>query len=74
VVELERRGAVVRSSRAPGERSGLVSFEWPSEEPSRTAARLRARRIFVVARRSGVRASPHFYNNEDEIEALVQAL
>ncbi|HME71225.1 MAG TPA: aminotransferase class V-fold PLP-dependent enzyme [Myxococcota bacterium] len=74
VVGLERRGALVRSPRGPGERSGIVSFEWPSEEPRRTAARLRARRIFVVARRGGVRASPHFYNSEAEIDALVEAL
>jgi selenocysteine lyase/cysteine desulfurase len=71
---LERRGALLRSPRAPGERSGIVSFVWPSEEPRRTAARLRARGVFVVARRGGVRASPHFYNNEAEIDALVEAL
>jgi len=74
VVGLERRGALVRSPRGPGERSGVVSFEWPREEPRHTAARLRARRIFVVARRGGVRASPHFYNSEAEIDALVEAL
>jgi selenocysteine lyase/cysteine desulfurase len=71
---LERRGALLRSPRAPGERSGIVSFVWPSEEPRHTAARLRAHRVFVVARRGGVRASPHFYNNESEIDALVEAL
>ena len=40
----------------------------------RTVARLRARRVFVVARRGGVRASPHFYNDEAEIDRLLAAL
>lgn len=71
---LERRGAVLRTPRGPGESSGIVSFRWPREEPQATAERLRAERIFVVARRGGVRASPHVYNREDEIDALVDAL
>ena len=71
---LERRGAFIRSPLGPGERSGIVSFVWPQEEPRRTAARLRAHGVFVVARRGGVRASPHFYNNEAEISALIEAL
>jgi len=71
---LEARGALVLSPRGPGERSGIVSFRYRDEEPRHTAARLRARGIFVVARRGGVRASPHFYNREDELEALVAAL
>lgn len=71
---LEARGARVLSPRGPGEGSGILSFLWRDEEPRHTAARLRAERIFVVARRGGVRASPHFYNDDVEIERLVQAL
>jgi selenocysteine lyase/cysteine desulfurase len=71
---LESRGARVLSPRGPGETSGIVSFTWPDEEPRHTAARLRAKKIFVVARRGGVRASPHFYNDEEEIDRLVAAL
>jgi selenocysteine lyase/cysteine desulfurase len=74
VAGLEARGATLRSPRGPGEASGIVSFLWPGEDPDRTVARLRAHRIFVVARRGGVRASPHFYNAEQEIDALLEAL
>lgn len=74
VAGLEGRGAALRSSRAPGEASGIVSFTWRDEPPRHTAARLRAARFFVVERRGGVRASPHVYNREDEIDALVAAL
>lgn len=72
--ELEARGATLRSPRADDERAGIVSFTWHDEEPGYTAARLRARGIFVVARRGGVRASPHFYNDEAELAALAAAL
>lgn len=71
---LEARGARVLSPLGPGERSGIVSFAWHDEDPKRTAVRLRERGIFVVARRGGVRASPHHYNVEDELDALVAAL
>jgi len=71
---LRERGAELLSPRAGGAASGIVSFRLPDEEPARTVARLRARRLFVVARRGGVRASPHFYNDESEIDRLLAAL
>jgi selenocysteine lyase/cysteine desulfurase len=71
---LEARGARILSPLGPGERSGIVSFLWPDEEARHTAARLRAMKIYVVARRGGVRASPHFYNDEDDVDRLVAAL
>ncbi len=74
VAGLRARGAELRSPRGPSERSGIVSFVLPGESPKRTAARLRERRIFVVVRRGGVRVSPHFYNDEFEIDALLEAL
>jgi selenocysteine lyase/cysteine desulfurase len=71
---LRARGARVLSPRGAGEASGIVSFTWRDEPPARTAARLRQQRIFTVARRGGVRASPHFYNDEDELDALLSSL
>ncbi len=70
---LEARGALLLGPRGD-EASGIVSFRLPDEPIERTVARLRARRIFVVARRGGVRASPHFYNDESEIDRLLAAL
>ena len=74
VAGLEARGAHLLSPRGPGEASGIVSFQLGSEPPDRTAARLRAQGVFVVVRRGGVRASPHFYNDEAEIDRLLDAL
>jgi selenocysteine lyase/cysteine desulfurase len=71
---LRTRDARLRSSREAGEASGIVSFQVAGEPAERTAARLRGRGLFVVARRGGVRASPHFYNTESEIDALLEAL
>ncbi|MEE8509333.1 MAG: aminotransferase class V-fold PLP-dependent enzyme [Myxococcota bacterium] len=71
---LEQRGARVLSPRADGLASGIVSFTWTGEAPRETARRLLTQEVFVVARRGGVRASPHFYNSEDEIDRLLASL
>jgi selenocysteine lyase/cysteine desulfurase len=73
VAGLAERGAECLSPRG-AEASGIVSFRLRDEPIERTVARLRARRVFVVGRRGGVRASPHFYNDEDEIDRLLAAL
>ncbi len=71
---LHDRGAEILSPRGPGEASGIVSFTWRDEPPARTVKRLRERGVFTVARRGGVRASPHFYNDESDLERLLAAL
>ena len=71
---LRTLGAEIRSPREPGEASGIVSFTIPGQTPGETVRKLRAERIFAIERRGGVRASPHFYNSEDEIDRLPAAL
>ena len=71
---LRERGGELRSPRGPEDASGIVSFVMPGEPPGNTVKRLHANRIFVTERRGGVRASPHFYNSEDEIDQLLAAL
>jgi selenocysteine lyase/cysteine desulfurase len=71
---LRDRGAEIRSPREPGEASGIVSFAIPGQPPADTVRKLRAERIFVIERRGGIRASPHFYNSEAEIDRLLAAL
>jgi selenocysteine lyase/cysteine desulfurase len=71
---LARAGLRIESPHGPGEASGIVSFTVPGEPPDATVARLRAGRFAVAARRGAVRASPHCYNSEDELDALVAAL
>jgi selenocysteine lyase/cysteine desulfurase len=71
---LRARGAEIKSPREPGEASGIVSFEIPGQPPAETVRKLRAEKIFTIERRGGVRASPHFYNSEAEIDRLLSAL
>ena len=71
---LDDKGANVLSPRGPGEASGIVAFQYGEEPPERTAARLRAAGVFVIVRRGAVRASPHFYNDEADLQRLLDAL
>ncbi len=71
---LLERGARVLSPRSPGEASGIVSVRHGDEDPEHTARRLRKQQVFVVARRGGVRASPHFYNDDSDLDRLLAAL
>jgi len=70
---LRARGATLLSPRGAAA-SGIVSFRLENEAPARTVERLRTRRIHTVVRRSAVRASPCFYTDESEIDALIEAL
>ena len=71
---LTRRGARLLSPRGPREASGIVSFRVGDEPPARSVERLREQGVLVVERRGGVRASPHFYNDESEIDRLLENL
>jgi selenocysteine lyase/cysteine desulfurase len=71
---LTQRGAQVLSPREPGQASGIVSFRLSEEPPGRSVERLRDRGVIVVARRGGVRASPHFYNDPADLDRLLGAL
>lgn len=69
---LEAAGRTVRTPREWGERAGIITFDDPNA--GATVARLREAGIVVSARGGGVRTSPHFYNTEAELDALVARL
>ena len=71
---LADRGANVVSPRGAGGASGIVAFRLDGEEPSDTVRRLQAAGVFVVERRGAVRASPHFYNDDGDLDRLLAAL
>jgi len=67
-------GARVLSSREEGEWSGIVSFEVPGVDAA-TTVQLCAERDVVISQRDGrLRASPHFYNNREDVDRLIDAL
>ena len=57
-------------------RSGIVVFEPPAlaPTPAQIAAALGAERMVIVVREGRLRASPHFYNSDSQVDRLVEAL
>ena len=45
-----------------------------AEEPARLVSQLAERKIFVTEKPQGIRVAPDFFNNEEDIEALIVAL
>lgn len=67
-------GFEIRSPLEPGSRSGILSIYHPDRaNPARIAALLE-RGIHIGFREGALRVSPHYYNSEDEIDILVNAL
>jgi cysteine desulfurase/selenocysteine lyase len=76
---LTKKGYRVFSPRDEGERSGIVVFDPPQEVLESTplqkiVADLENKGIIIVVREGRLRASPHFYNTAEQMEALVEAL
>jgi cysteine desulfurase / selenocysteine lyase len=53
-------------------RSAIIVFK--IKTPQHLVEYLRKKQIIVSARGGGVRVSPHFYNNEDDIDRLISVL
>jgi len=75
-IEGARRKAYTVVTPEPWEqRSGIVSFHKEGQNPVEVAAQLLAKdKIVIAGRRGFLRVSPHFYNDEEEIERLIAAL
>ncbi len=70
---LASRGLRVHGPRTAEERSGIVSFELPGDAVGHWK-RLGERGILVAARDGRLRAAPHVYNTDDDVDALLEAL
>lgn len=66
---LRRHGAEAEDRGSP-----IVAARFPNRDASRLAALLKEQGILVAARHGNLRVSPHFYNNESDIERLEEAL
>lgn len=73
---LGQRGYRVFSPRdRSSEKSGIVSFLPPAgTAPQQIAAALERQSIVVAVREGRLRASPHFYNTPQQVDALLAAL
>jgi cysteine desulfurase / selenocysteine lyase len=73
--ELPRRGyALLLKPGRPAERSGIVSFRHSRIVPAEVHGRLREAGIIISLRGDFLRASPHYYNNDTDIDRLLEAL
>lgn len=71
---VQRHGFEIRTPMEAGTRSGILSFHHPAVANPETVAGLQDRGIHVGLREGALRVSPHYYNSEDEIDELVDAL
>lgn len=62
-------GAAVDECTSP-----IVAARFPGHDVSAIARELKDQRVLVAARRGHLRVSPHFYNNESDLETLSNAL
>ena len=65
-------GFTVRTPREPERRGAVVSFE--VSDAKHVLERLLSEGIVVDERHGAIRACPHFFSSEDDIDALISAL
>ncbi len=63
-------GWTVYGSAREADRSAIVVLERAGIDPDKAARLLRGRGIVVCSRRGRLRVSPHFYNNDEDLDLL----
>jgi cysteine desulfurase / selenocysteine lyase len=72
--KLARAGYAVASCREGDRRSGIVSFDVPGRNPAEVKKQCKARGVILNARGGRMRASPHIYCNDFDIDRLIEAV
>ena len=54
--------------------SQIVAARFPGRDPSHLARELKKKNVNVAARHGFLRVSPHFYNNDNDLEQLCEAI
>ena len=75
IAGLQNKGYQILSPRASDQWSGIVSFISPFHNHDEIVRSLRKDHHTEIALREGrLRASPHFYNTEQQIDRLIERL
>jgi selenocysteine lyase/cysteine desulfurase len=72
IVGAMRQGHNIVTPLKPGRRGALITLK--SRDVNALVQRLAARDIVVSSRDDNLRVSPHFYNNHEDIDRLLEAL
>lgn len=72
--ELREAGGVVLGDESPRANGHIIAATLPGHDPGIVARQLETEEILVSARHGFLRVSPHFYNNEADIERFGKAL
>ena len=65
-----RERMMALGAEAPETGSQIVAVKFPAADVSQLARELKSRRVLVAARHGFLRISPHFYNNEADLDRL----
>ena len=71
---LRKAGGELIADQKPHFDSSIVTAQFPGVNASELSKALLERKVAVAARKGRLRVSPHFYNNEHDIERLEAAL
>lgn len=73
---LARRGLEILSPRTRGAASGIVTFRYKDRavDYSALSKDLKRKGVVLSARGGGLRAAPHLYNNDEDLDKLMEAL
>ena len=71
---LRSAGCDIASDRTPGRTSGIVAFTPPGGDSEACAKRLLANGVVVRVRHDRVRAAPHIYTSDAEVDRLVSGV
>jgi cysteine desulfurase / selenocysteine lyase len=75
IAGLEKKGYTIASPRTGDQWSGIVSFTSDEHGAEPIAAKLRTEhRVEIMMRQGRLRASPHFYNTDAQIDRLIELL
>ncbi len=74
VQQIEACGGQILSPHSEGHQSGIVTVTKPNLAVERFKKQCFDANVAISARGGGIRLSPHFYNNEDEIDQFVALL
>lgn len=71
---VQAKGYEVMRERTEQTGSGIVSFRHPTREARTIVADLKREKILAASRQGWIRAAPHFYISQSEIEEVVSKL